>query len=266
MTNADRAPVLHTYHLGPRVTAFSTTRQGGCSEGSYASFNINPYCGDTEEHVAANRQALCSLLGIDGSRLVLPHQVHGIESRVIDSQFFSLPASRREAAVDGVDIVMTQLTDVCIGVSTADCIPLLISDPHRHAVCAVHAGWRGTVARAAQKAVADMRAAFGSQPSHLQVVVGPGISIGAFEVGDEVYERFVEARFDMGRLARRQDKWHIDLPACNRDQLIQAGVPQANIHLSGLCTVAQAGTFFSARTLGTRSGRIYNGIMLRKAE
>ena len=76
-------PRLLCYDLGEGVTAFSTTRHGGVSEDNYASFNINPYCGDGADHVARNRQLLADRLGLPASHIVLPHQVHGIEHRAV---------------------------------------------------------------------------------------------------------------------------------------------------------------------------------------
>ena len=76
-------PRLLCYDLGEGVTAFSTTRHGGVSEANYASFNINPYCGDSADHVARNRQLLADRLGLPASHIVLPHQVHGIEHRAV---------------------------------------------------------------------------------------------------------------------------------------------------------------------------------------
>ncbi len=255
-------PVLVRYRFGDAVTAFSTTRLGGFSTGNYGEFNINPYCGDSPDAVAKNRAALCSTLGIEDERLILPHQNHGTEVRRIAGDFFSLPGKVRGMLLDGVDALMTDVPGVCIGVSTADCIPVLIHDPAGRTCCAVHSGWRGTVARIVQKAVAAMRLAYGTSPSELRAAIGPGISIDRFEVGDEVYEEFASAGFDMKGISRREEKWHIDLPECCRRQLVEAGLHPENIQMSGECTYSDTEKYFSARRLGTDSGRIFTGIML----
>lgn len=258
---------LLRYALADCATAFSTTREGGCSQGTYASMNVGAYCGDDEASVAANRRTLVSLLGMtDEARLVVPHQVHGIESRIIGEEFPALPESIRGMILEGVDAVMTNVPGICVGVTTADCIPLLICDPSHRAVCAVHAGWRGTVAQIARKALADMAVAYGTRPEDVLVQIGPGISLENFEVGDEVYEAFAEAGFDLERVARRLEKWHIDLPLCNRLTLEDAGVRPDRIADCAVCTYAEADRFFSARRLGTASGRIYTGIMLHEEE
>ena len=250
--------------MAPEVMAFSSTRHGGVGKGNYASFNINYYCGDNPDDIEANREALCQLLGIDGSHLVYPHQVHGDRVEVIDRQWLeSMSPAEKRYSLEGKDAVMTNLKEVCIGVSTADCIPVLLYDTVRHACCAVHAGWRGTVKRIAQKAVEAMAAEYGSSPQHIKAVIGPGISLDSFEVGDEVYEQFAQASFDMQRIARKYEKWHIDLWMCNSIQLIEMGIPEANIHVAGICTYIQNNDFFSARRIGVNSGRIFSGLMLK---
>ena len=249
------SPQLTYYNMGTGVTAFSTTRQGGCSTGNYAAFNINGYCGDDEVHIAANKVALCSLLGIDSNRLVMPHQVHDCVVRRIDGP--------QQGVIEGVDAVMTDVPQLCIGVSTADCIPVLLYDFIHRAVSAVHAGWRGTVLRIVQKAVETMRDTYGTAPADLQAVIGPGISLDSFEVGDEVYDQFLSAGFDMQPISRRDAKWHIDLPMCNRLQLMEAGIPSNNIQMTNICTYQQYDRYFSARRLGIQSGRIYTGILIK---
>lgn len=258
-------PQLYYYDLSERVTAFSTTRHGGVSLGNYASLNVNAYCGDTVEHIMENRRLLCRSLHLsDTSRLVIPHQVHGDEVCRITEDFFKQPETVRQTLLEGVDAVMTDVRYVCIGVSTADCIPILIYDPNHHCVCAVHAGWRGTVARIAEKAVAAMMESYGSRPSEMKAVIGPGISFEAFEVGQEVYDAFFQARFPMELISERLQKWHINLPLCNRLQLESMGLASENIAQSGICTYANVDDFFSARRLGIQSGRIFTGIVLHR--
>ncbi len=106
-----------------------------------------------------------------------------------------------------------------------------------------------------------MTATYGSRPEDLLLQIGPGISLDSFEVGDEVYEAFVSAGFEMDSISRHYEKWHIDLPECNRQQLVAAGVPAGNISVLGVCTMKQSDTFFSARRLGIQSGRIFTGII-----
>lgn len=254
-------PELYFYDFGEGVKAFSSTRHGGFSKGHYAAFNINHYCGDNEEDISKNRALLCQLLGIDETRLVMPHQVHQTESVVIDKAFLGLSEIEQKARLEGVDALMTDMAGVCIGVSTADCIPILLYDKIHHASCAIHAGWRGTVRRIAEKAVTQMASVYGSRPADLLAQIGPGIHLESFEVGDEVYEAFANEGFACDAV-KMGTKWHIDLPACNRQQLLASGIPCSQINVSPIDTFQQYDLYFSARRLGINSGRIFTGILM----
>lgn len=257
-----KQPTLLYYNIHEDVVAFSTTRQGGVSTGNYASFNINRYCGDSEETIRENRRLLCQLLNIEDARLIMPHQVHLSKIAVIDEAFFACSDEERNNKLEGVDAVITNLPEVCIGVSTADCIPVLLYDCRQKAAAAIHAGWRGTVRRIVQQTIADMKSVYGSKPQDIKAQIGPGISLDSFEVGDEVYDAFASAGFNMSLISQHREKWHIDLPECNRLQLIEAGIPSENISVSNICTMKQSDTFFSARRLGIQSGRIFTGISM----
>ena len=249
-------PVLHFYDFGEGVTAFSTTRRGGFSKGNYGEFNINRYCGDNVESISQNRALLCGLLGIDDCRLLMPHQVHETEIVAVDE-------TSCEAELEGVDALMTNISGICIGVSTADCIPVLLCDKVHRAVCAIHAGWRGTVKRIVEKAVGAMTSTYDTRPADIQAQIGPGIHIESFEVGDEVYEAFANEGFEMGTISRKVgQKWHIDLPECNCQQLLGSGIPAAQIAVSPICTYQHPETYFSARRLTINSGRIFTGILM----
>lgn len=256
---------LLEYNTSENIRAFSTLRGEG--SGNYAGFNITHYCGDTAEHVAECRKELCHALGIDDSRLILPRQTHGNKVLCIDKAFMEKSKEEQSALLYGVDAVVTGLPRICIGVSTADCIPLLLYDCSNGVVAAVHAGWRGTVAHMATECIKTMREYYNSSPADIRAIIAPGISIDAFEVGDEVYESFAEAGFPMERISRRyptadgREKWHIDLWEANRLQLIDAGVEPEKTVITGICTYRQYEEFFSARRLGINSGRIFNGIM-----
>ena len=254
-------PELNEYSIAKGVRAFSSTRRGGVSNGPFRAFNINAFCGDDPASVAENRKALAAELGISADHIVMPHQIHGTECLQIDETWLAYTAAQRCQKAKGYDAVMTRLRGVCIGVSTADCIPLLLYDAEHDAIAAVHAGWRGTVKRIAEHTIRRMQQAYGTQPSGLQAVIGPGISLEAFEVGNEVYEAFRAEGFDMEAIACRFSKWHIDLPTCNRLQLLAAGLQTDRIQMADCCTFSHTDEYFSARKLGLKSGRIFTGIM-----
>lgn len=250
----------------PDIFCFSTTRHGGYSEGNYASFNCNRYCGDREEDVMKNQNLLCALLPhLD--ELVIPHQTHGVKVGVIDEAFVQCSEEQKTCLLEGVDALVTDVSGLCICVSTADCIPVLCYDVHHQVVAAIHAGWRGTVGRIVSHTLQTMKERYGTRGEDVIACIGPGISCEAFEVGDEVYEAFEQAGFEMQAISCRQAKWHIDLWEANRLLLIEEGVCPSAIEVAGICTYTQHEDFFSARRLGIRSGRILSGIMwVKKAE
>lgn len=269
-------PQLVEYQMAAGVRAFTTTRMGGTGEGAYAQFNITHYCGDNPEHVRENRKLLCEALGINDRQLLLPQQVHGTAGIDIDDDFLKLDDGRRAEALEGKDAIFTDIPGLCIGVSTADCVPVLLYDETRKAAAAVHAGWKGTAAGIVTAALRHLQEAYGCRPEHLQAVIGPSISLEAFEVGQEVYDTFRQAGFPMDSISRffptpdgdtavdgKTGKWHIDLWAANWLQLEEGGVPMQHIQIANICTATASDSFFSARRMGIRSGRLFSGLLLQ---
>ena len=253
--------IMFDYNVfGTDIVAFSTTRNGGCSTGNYASFNANYFCNDNPEHVAQNRRLLCAELGIDTSRLIVPHQIHKTAVLNADDEFLSLKADEQKEKLEGIDALITDRNKVCIAVSTADCVPILLHDKRRKVVAAIHSGWRGTVQNIISATISEMRKHYESEAIDITAQIGPSISVDSFEVGDEVYEAFEKAGFDMNEIAERHAKWHINLWEACKIQLKQCGVATDNIHIANICTLKNK-EFFSARRQGIDSGRILNGIM-----
>lgn len=248
--------------LYPDIFCFSTTRHGGYSDGAYSSFNCNDYCGDDTENVGKNRTLLCSLMPQMPNNLIIPHQTHNTVVRKIDDAFLAKGITERKEVLEGVDALITDRKGECLCISTADCVPVLCYDRRRKAIAAIHAGWKGTVAHIVSKTLKAMAAEYGTRGEDITACIGPSISLSAFEVGDEVYDKFRNEGFDMEQIAVRQDKWHIDLWKANRIQLEDFGVKPENIQTAGICTWTHNQDFFSARRQGIASGRILSGIML----
>lgn len=252
---------LLKYNIGDGINAFSTKRGGA---GEYGGFNITHYCGDNAEHVAHCRKQLCKELNITDERLILPRQTHNCEILHIDNAFMSKSEEEQANELYGIDAVITALPRTCIGVSTADCVPVLVCDTQKRVVAAIHAGWRGTVAHIVEACIKNMADICKCRTQDMRAVIAPSIGASAFEVGDEVYAAFDKGGFPMERIATRQAKWHIDLWEANRLQLLACGVPDKNIEVVGVCTHTNHEEWFSARRLGINSGRIFNGIMIEE--
>ena len=159
---------LLEYNIGNGARAFSTKRGEG--SGNYGGFNITHYCGDTTGHVVECRRMLCHELGINDNRLILPRQTHGSETLVIDKEFLALTPQEQKEKLEGIDAIVTDIAKTCIGVSTADCIPLLLYDTGKRVAAAIHAGWRGTVARIAERCVEVME-----MPGAMTAVISAGL-------------------------------------------------------------------------------------------
>ena len=248
------------------ITAFSTTRHGGYGSGKYGTLNCTPYTDDKPEVVRANQQLLCKELGIPTDRLIIPYQTHSCNILAIDHTFIERSEKDRHTILQDKDAMITNLSGLCLCVSTADCIPLLLYDCTHHAIAAIHAGWRGTVGRIVAETIQAMHTAYGTRGTDIQAIIGPGISLDAFEVGIEVYQAFENANFDMEHIAlwhEDKGKYHLDLPMANRIQLQEMGIPTKQIYDSHICTYTHHKDFFSAQRLGTKSGRILNGIMIK---
>jgi len=187
---------------------------------------------------------------------------------------------RGEALFDGrpdADVLISDDPDVAVAVRAADCVPILLGDPVSGAVGAVHAGWRGTAARAAVAAVHAMQEAFGSSPADLVAAIGPSIGACCYEVGSELVDAFAAAGHPrhlierwflarpVGRAVRTCGPLHLDLAGANRDQLVLAGVFEQNVYLSGLCTAMNLGVLTSFRAEREHAGRIAAVIVPRKS-
>lgn len=187
-------------------------------------------------------------LGLRLEDLALPRQVHS------DNVCWMNEPGRPEQT----DAVITDQPGLCVCVKTADCIPILLYDTRKLIVAAVHAGWRGTVARIVQKTIKQMQP---QSPDDLHAIIGPGISLEWFEVGNEVYEKFQAAGFPMERIAKHfpSGSWHIDLWEANRWLLEEQGI--TDIFVEGTCTRTSM-DFYSARRETINTGRNYNGIFI----
>ena len=185
-------------------------------------------------------------LGLRLEDLALPRQVHS------DNICWMREPGRPEQT----DAVITDKPGLCVCVKTADCIPVLLYDTRRRVVAAVHAGWRGTVARIVQKTIRQMQP---HSPDDLHAIIGPGISLEQFEVGDEVYDAFKTEGFPMERITKKTERWHINLWEANRWLIEEQGV--TDIFVEGTCTRSSE-DFYSARRETINTGRNYNGIYI----
>ena len=247
------------------ITHFMTTRHGGVSTGTYGSMNPSLTSGDDLSHVVRNREILYRSIPVPSCQIFAPHQIHKTNVRVIDEAFLQCDAEKQRELLEGIDAMVTSLANICIAVSTADCVPILIYAPDQNIVAAVHAGWRGTVLGIVQRTVAFLSEHNQCTPSLMKAGIGPSIGPKDFEVGEDVVEAFRRSGADMSRILSydpETGKSHIDLWEANRMQLLRSGVTQ--IETAAISTYTACDDFFSARRLGIKSGRNMSAIMIRR--
>jgi YfiH family protein len=235
------------------------TRAGGVSDGVYASLNGGVGSNDTASNVAENRARLAAALGVAPDRLLTAYQIHSPQVVVAESPWTQNERPRADALV-------TRMPALAIGISTADCGPVLLADAQARVIGAAHAGWRGALTGVIEATVAAMEE-LGAARGRMVAVAGPMIRQPNYEVGADLIDRFLAAEADNARFfipATRAGHALFDLAGFVVDRLRRAGVSQ--IEDLGHCTYADAAQFYSYRRATHRAdpdyGRHVNAIAL----
>jgi YfiH family protein len=222
------------------------TRHGGISEGIYASLNGGVGSGDVPERVRENRARMAGAIGATPENFLTAYQIHSADVIVAEKPW---PADSRPRA----DGIVTRVPNLAIGISTADCGPVLMADPHARVIGAAHAGWRGALTGILEAAIETMER-LGAQRSRIVAALGPTIGQQNYEVGADLLQRFTAAAGDNVRFfaaSPRAGRAQFDLPGYIIDRLRRAGVSQTeNV---ALCTYADADHFYSYRRTTHRS-------------
>ena len=243
---------------------FTTTNKGGFSNNKYGGLNVSFAVGEDSALVAKNRDLIAKVFDLDPQKLLFGRQIHEQAIHVVKQDFFKRSPEERLQQLMAVDGLITDLKDVCLCVLSADCAGILLYDPHKAVIGAIHAGWQGTVKKIATNAIHIMCHKFGCQPKDIVAVIGPCISMDSYEVGDEVAARFAEIfGEDKAIIDRTYSRAHVDIAAANRQLLINSGLEPSNITLSGVCTYKSNDQFYSARK-GDK-GRFCSGIVISKS-
>lgn len=235
-------------------------RGGGVSTIPHlASLNIGDGLGDDPQCVAENRRRLFAALGAKAERAVWAQQVHSDRVFPVAADTLSL----RDAQCDGF---VTACPGIALMVKTADCTPILLWDQANGIIGALHAGWRGSVARIAARGVEAM-CRLGGNPKTICAAIGPCIRMCCYEVGDDVIQaaRIICAD-DPQILSERQTesgtRRFADIAMLNRRVLLDAGVPAEHIAVANDCTCCHPDVFFSHRATGGKRGVMGAAIVL----
>ncbi len=224
-----------------------STSLGGVSPPPYG-MNLSYHVGDETLSVSRNSELFFGALGIPLDCRAVPKQVH---SNVVKRVEFP-------GILEACDGLVTDAPHVYLCVSVADCVPILLYDPRKKAVAAIHAGWRGTVSRIGATAVQRMKEEFGSQPENLLAYIGPAASSCCYAVGDDVAKQF-----DAISVRREKEVIYVDLKGANMQQLVDEGVSRARVEVSGYCTICHPELLHSYRRDKGNSGRMMGVIGLR---
>lgn len=213
------------------------TRRGGASSGIFQGLNCGMGSSDQREAVSLNRARVAQAMAVEPDALVGVHQVHSPSVEVING-----PTSHRAKA----DAMVTNTPGVALGILTADCQPVLFSDPQAGVIGAAHAGWRGAL-DGVLEATLDAMEGLGAQRDQIIAVIGPSISQRAYEVGPEFFEDFVQQDAEHARFFAQGegDRMLFDLPGLGLHRLRQAGVGQAE--WTRHCTYSDPDRFYSYR-------------------
>ncbi|MGH6968382.1 MAG: peptidoglycan editing factor PgeF [Stellaceae bacterium] len=238
------APIRHAFF----------TREGGVSEGLYASLNCGFTAGDDAARVGENRARAMRVLGLAPERLVTAKQVHGAEAQVVEAPWTPAAAPRADALV-------TRVPGVALGILTADCVPVLFADVEARVIGAVHAGWRGALAGVIEAAVAAMED-LGAAAQRTVAAIGPAIAQASYEVGPEFPRRFLAqdpANSVFFAPAAKPGHFLFDLKGYVARRLEALGVRA--VAVTDTDTAADAGRFFSYRRACLR-GELGHGLGL----
>lgn len=229
-----------------RVRHAFFTRSGGVSQGIYASLNGGVGSSDAPEKVAENRARMAAALGVTPNRFISAYQIHSPDVVVADEPWTLENRPRADA-------IVTRVPQLAIGVSTADCGPLLFADSEAGVIGAAHAGWRGALTGVIEATLAAMEG-LGADRSRVIAALGPTIRQPNYEVGPEFVERFLAADPANARFfspSQQQGHAMFDLTGYIAERVRRAGITQ--FEDLGLCTYAEPERFFSYRRT-TRSG------------
>ncbi|MEA2048881.1 MAG: peptidoglycan editing factor PgeF [Campylobacterota bacterium] len=224
-------------------------------------FSLALHTGEKAQSIVANREKLSTLLGGDEAlHYIVANQTHSDHIEVITEKK-NRGWNRIEDAIESCDALISNLPGIVLTILTADCVPILLYDREKSVIAAIHAGWRGTEANITLKTVQKMQKVFGCNPKDIIAGIAPSIGACCYEVGKDVAEHFFDTPESF---TLHGEKYMLDLPYLNKQQLLKAGVDEMRIEMSNRCTACEVTRFFSYRKEKGCSGRFMSMIGLRR--
>lgn len=258
MNTVDGITVLSSCLLEgtPGIAHGFSTRVGGVSAPPFDALNLSFNRGDEADRVAENFRRFCTAIGTDHTRQAANKQIHTDVVRRVTAEGL-LPRSEPYAA----DGLVTDVPGICLTVFTADCVPVLLCDPHRRCVAAIHSGWRSTALCIAQRGVESMINHYGCRPEHIRAAIGPSIGPCCFETDRDVPDAM--PRWAAPHITPLgNERFRVDLKAIIRRTLERSGVLPEHIDVSDHCTACRPDLYWSHRILGPARGSMAAMIQL----
>lgn len=265
--NGDRRyltfPGLDEY---PELLHLFTTRHGGVSTGCVSSWNFGEQSLDTDENILQNFKILADTMGISAKQFVRTQQTHTSNILTVSEADAGKGVTRPRGYTD-IDGLVTDTRGLAIVTTHADCNSVYFYDPVKHVIGLAHSGWRGTLLGISRAMVAKMHDEFSSDPADLLAGTGPALCKDCFEVDFDVAEAFLKANpGNAAFIEERPPKYHIDLKAIIRRDLMDSGLKAENIMDMELCTKCHKEDFFSHRGHKGKRGLMAAVMMLRQTD
>lgn len=261
---------LYTFQIlsnFPKLKHFVSTRHGGMSEKNFASLNLGFHVGDNNFNVLRNRKLLAEGTGIDIHRFTCANQCHSGNVVIIDNASRGRGSVDKESAIPNADGMITNVERICLGVQVADCVPILLFDPEKRVIAALHSGWKGALRKIAVHAVEKMIQHYGCRAGNILAALGPSNGPCCYEVGPDVVR---ETEVALGNTAgvitpsATPGKYIFNQWEINKRHLLEMGLRESHVETAGICTQCHSDTFYSSRADEGVTGRFLAGIMLEK--
>ncbi|MBU8786335.1 MULTISPECIES: peptidoglycan editing factor PgeF [Bacillus] len=252
---------------GGAITAGFTTKNGGESKPPFQSLNTGLHVQDDERHVEKNRKKIAGFLQTDLRNWVFADQTHEDRIQKVTREHEGRGAFQYDTALEATDGLYTNEKNLFLALCFADCVPVYFYDPVRSLAGVAHAGWKGTVKGIAGKMVETWVTREGSNPGDIQAVIGPSIGACCYTVDDRVINKVKQLplqEVDKAFLPAEEGEYSLELKEVNRQLLIHAGIPDAQIKVSSLCTSCERSLFFSHRRDRGKTGRMMSFIGLKE--
>ena len=243
-----------------------TTREGGVSEGMFASLNLSFSRGDDPDAVRENYRRIAAAFEKEVTDIVCSDQTHTTNVRRVDRTYGGCGVIKERPYTD-VDGLVTNEPGLILATFYADCVPLYFVDPVHRAIGLSHSGWRGTVARMGQATLDKMKAEFDTDPKDVYAAIGPSVCQDCYEVSKDVADAFKEAfagHEDDILIDKGNGKYQLDLWKSNEIVMLDAGIKKEHLAVTNICTCCNARLLFSHRASKGKRGNLGAFLMLRE--